>query len=426
MSNRLPVGATANPALAPPPKLLGKRRWIRQSLVWVLLFVALVFVRLDLTISGEFTVYPDHNADIRAPIDGLIAAIVVGEGAAVQRGQLIARIDTRDYRARHGEIEAEIAQTKAQRRLLTAGTRAEELVVAERQVATARTRHEHAQGLYQQAERLRIQALARARQTVKIAQSDLTFAREEEARYRKLANSGVVAKSRHSAVWRKLSNDRSRLAQAQSDVAVAEADGLGEVRREQALAKGEWDEAAARLAMLRAGSRAEERQAIDATIARHHVALELVRERLAQSRILSPIDGIVVTERLEEKIGQRVEAGDLIAEVYDFTTVKAEIFVPEKDVQAVSVGQEVNLKARAFPSRRFLGRITAIAPRAVASADGLSRRLIRVTTEIDNADLMLKPEMTGNAKIIGPKRPLYMLISRRFVQFLKVEFWSWW
>jgi Cu(I)/Ag(I) efflux system membrane fusion protein len=133
-----------------------------------------------------------------------------------------------------------------------------------------------------------------------------------------------------------------------------------------------------------------------------------------------------VTERIKEKVGQWVEAGDLIVEVYDTTTVNAEIMIAEKHVGAVMVGQSVKLKARAYPWQSFYVQVVAVAPRAIVDESGLNQRLIRVTTEIENIDLLLKPDMTGNAKIEGPARPLYALISRRFVNFLRVEFWSWW
>ncbi len=48
-----------------------------------------------------------------------------------------------------------------------------------------------------------------------------------------------------------------------------------------------------------------------------------------------------------------------------------------------------------------------------------------VTTEIDNPALLLKPEMTGQAKIVCGRRGLWQLITRRIVRTVKVEFWSW-
>lgn len=40
--------------------------------------------------------------------------------------------------------------------------------------------------------------------------------------------------------------------------------------------------------------------------------------------------------------------------------------------------------------------------------------------------LLLKSEMTANAKMPGGKRRLFDLLTRRFACGLRVEFWSWW
>jgi hypothetical protein len=69
--------------------------------------------------------------------------------------------------------------------------------------------------------------------------------------------------------------------------------------------------------------------------------------------------------------------------------------------------------------------VASIAPAAV-KAEAWRGQVLRVTTEIDNPDLLLKPEMTGNAKIICGKRPVFDLVTRRLARYIRVEFWSWW
>ena len=108
------------------------------------------------------------------------------------------------------------------------------------------------------------------------------------------------------------------------------------------------------------------------------------------------------------------------------TTVTVEMAVPEKEIADIRLGAAVMLKARAYPERRFQGKVTAIAPIATEPPDARTERTVRVTTQLDNADLLLKPEMTGHAKIYCGQRRLIDIITRRLVRFLKVEFWSWW
>jgi hypothetical protein len=52
--------------------------------------------------------------------------------------------------------------------------------------------------------------------------------------------------------------------------------------------------------------------------------------------------------------------------------------------------------------------------------------MIRVMTEIDNRSRLLKPEMTGSAKIYCGTRRVFELAMRRIARYVRVEFWSWW
>ncbi len=51
---------------------------------------------------------------------------------------------------------------------------------------------------------------------------------------------------------------------------------------------------------------------------------------------------------------------------------------------------------------------------------------ITVATELENPGLLLKPQMTGTAKIHCGERRAISLVTRRLVRYLRVEFWSWW
>jgi membrane fusion protein, copper/silver efflux system len=142
--------------------------------------------------------------------------------------------------------------------------------------------------------------------------------------------------------------------------------------------------------------------------------------------VLSPAAGVVATARLKERVGERVNRGDLITKVYEQSTVTAEILVSEKEIADVQLGQLVAMKARAFPDRNFLSAVTAIAPIAVEDQTGLGGRVVRVMTDIDNKLGLLKPDMTGSAKIYGGSRRIFSLAMRRIVRSVRVEVWSWW
>jgi len=86
----------------------------------------------------------------------------------------------------------------------------------------------------------------------------------------------------------------------------------------------------------------------------------------------------------------------------------------------------VIVKARAFPERPSEGRVTAIAPVAVKDEEAWRGKVFRVTTAVDNPDLLLRSDMTGTAKIYCGQRRLFDVVSRRLARYVRVEFWSWW
>ncbi|PYT12111.1 MAG: hypothetical protein DMG59_24505 [Acidobacteria bacterium] len=95
----------------------------------------------------------------------------------------------------------------------------------------------------------------------------------------------------------------------------------------------------------------------------------------------------------------------------------------EKEIADVKPGQQVALKARAFPRKTFYGTVASIAP---VATDGPLGKTVLVSCLIDNASAALRPEMTGMAKIYCGKRRISELLARRLTHYLRVDFWSLW
>jgi multidrug resistance efflux pump len=325
----------------------------------------LVLGRMDLRVMGGFTILPVHNTDIRAEVEGIVEEIYVDEGDAVSAGDPVARLSERDYRAELEKTRAELREKEAEYRLAVAGPRAEEVELATTAVAKAEER--------------------------------LGYARQQL--------------ERATALYERRFSSRKDFEDAEEHVAVCRRD---------------LEEAAGKLRVLRAGSRPEEIDAIEAGRARLEARRRYLEQQLERTRLASPIAGVIATPKLKEKIGSYVEPGDLIAEVHELTTVTADIAISEKDIADVRLGQEVVLKARALPHVSFHGTVTAIAPTVSEPEDPYAERTVRVTTGLDNRALLLKPHMTGNAKISCGRRRVVDLVTRRLARYVRVEFWSWW
>lgn len=405
---------------------------VRLILLFALVLAALFLVPWELTVSGEFAVAPRHNTDVRAEVDGIIAEVYVAEGQRVAAGELVSRLEDRDYRAELRAVGAQSDEVRARLKMLRAGPRVEERRVALQNLETAETRREYARRRLEEGERMQSARHAKAMAGLAVAEERLRYARNDLVRSRALFEGELISRRALEEAQERVAVADRELAGARADLAAVSAGDLaltGDLagfHKELAVAQKEMEEARARLRLLEAGSRPEEIEGAEATLARLLSQRSLLEDHLRLVIVRSPVDGVVTTPKPHEKVGQFLKKGDLIVEVHELATVKVEIAVSEREIGDVKVGQPVVVKARAFPERPSEGRVIAIAPIAVKDEEAWRGKVFRVTTAIANADLLLRPDMTGTAKIYCGQRRLFDVISRRFARYMRVEFWSWW
>jgi multidrug resistance efflux pump len=402
------------------------KRPTKVLLLLAALLVVLLLGRMELTVSGEFRVLPAQNADVRAEVEGIIEKILVEEGGAVNRGDLIARLSDRDSRAELRKIESEIAEKRAKLKGLEAGPRREEIEVASKAVETAKTRQDYVRKQYEEAERLHAERLSKGKATIEKAEERLKYARHYLDIFKTLWEEKAISRKQIEEAEEGVAVRQKELEEAQAERKIVLADALAEVRKALAVAEKEREEAEGKLTVLLAGSRPEDIEATRAEVARLASQRGYLEEQLQLLKVVSPISGVITTAKLKEKIGQHVKKGDLIAQVHELKTVRVEIPISEREIADVKLGHRVVLKARAYPGSSFSGKVTAIAPVAAKEDEGRGGKAILITTQIDNASLLLKPEMTGNAKIFCGKRRIFDLLTRRLARYIRVEFWSWW
>jgi multidrug resistance efflux pump len=403
---------------------LGPRK--RLAIGAAALLALLAAGRMELKVAGEFRVLPSSNADVRAGVVGLIEEVLVDEGDRVRAGDLLARISDRDLRAGLSQIEAEIDHKAAILRMLEMGPRPEEIELARKEGAKARTERDHAARQLAEGRRIQVEDLARQKAAVAKAEGELASSRKNLERVQALAGSGLIARQEVEDAAQRVAVRQNELAEEQAKLRMVQADDLAGDRKDLAVAEKEVEAGAARLRILHAGSRPEELEAQRADIAALESKRSHLEEQIRLTRVIAPHAGVIVTPRLKEKVGSKVESGELIAEVHALEKLTAEIAVPEMEIGTVHPGQPVVLKSRAFPERALHGRVTAVAPAVQAEEGGWGRTFVRVKAEIEAPGAPLRSEMTGQAKILCGKRSIFDLLTRRLTRYLRVEFWSWW
>jgi membrane fusion protein, heavy metal efflux system len=118
----------------------------------------------------------------------------------------------------------------------------------------------------------------------------------------------------------------------------------------------------------------------------------------AETPIFAPIAGTIVQRKVGP--GQYVNAGstDPVFVIGDLSTVWLVAFVRETDSAFVRVGQDIQFTVLAYPDRIFTASLSYVA----TALDPSSRRLL-VRATIENADMLLKPEMYANVGIFTEK-----------------------
>jgi membrane fusion protein (multidrug efflux system) len=111
------------------------------------------------------------------------------------------------------------------------------------------------------------------------------------------------------------------------------------------------------------------------------------------TRVTAPIGGII-TERFVE-LGSMITQGKELFRLADFNPLRARIYVPEKELRRIKVGQKVLLSIESEPDREFPAVIELI-----SSVIDPSSGTFKVTVEIDSAAGVLRPGMFASARIV--------------------------
>ena len=250
----------------------------------------------DAYVGGNVTPVAPHVA-------GFVAEIMVGDNRHIRAGQLLIRLDPRDFRAALGHARA---------------------VVAERGAAL--------EGL--EAKYVLQQAMVRqAEANLNAKAAEAKFAAEDAVRYRTLARTtfGTVQNAQRTAAL-----DES----AQSAAAAAQA-GLAAARQQLTVLQDEIAEARAGLGQAEAD-------------------LETARLNLGYTEIRSPIDGYLGNRNAQ--VGAYVASGAYLVSVIPARGLWVDANFKEDQLARMKPGQKAAVVADVLPGKVFHGHVLSLAP----------------------------------------------------------------
>lgn len=242
-------------------------------------------------------------------VGGFVAEVAVKEHQTVKAGDLLARIDDRDYRARLAQAEADLA-------LAVAGA--------------GSTRHTGQAGAQVSAARA---TAAAARSTVEQALANADKAQKDLDRTRDLVAQKMLSPQALDA------------AQATARAALAQV----ETSKQSANSATEQITASS-AALTAAQAKAEAARA----------ARDLAANQLADTRIVSPTSGVVAAKNVEQ--GQLVQAGQPLLSVVPLADLWVTANLKETELQDIKLGAVARVEIDAYPGVAVQGQVESISP----------------------------------------------------------------
>ncbi len=137
----------------------------------------------------------------------------------------------------------------------------------------------------------------------------------------------------------------------------------------------------------------DELDAASAAMGVSQAALEACRVRLDRSTIVAPTSGVLNSVPVEE--GEYLQAGDVVAEIVDLETVKVVVQVPERDVQYMAKGAQVQVSLDVGGREQELtGAITYISELADEQT-----RTTRLEVSVENRSRLLRSGQLVRVKL---------------------------
>ena len=301
---------------------------------------------------GRFLVSTDDayvkadNTTIAPKVSGYLNQVLVGDNQHVKTGQVLARIDDRDFKVALEQAKADIAATEA----------AVESKRAQLDVQWA--------------------VIDAAKATLDVDTAARVFTAQENKRYTDLAATGYGsvqnaqnAQARDNTAVAAIERDKANLASAQKQVELLKAE------------VAQADAAAAR-------AKAVERQA------------EL---NLSYTTITAPIEGVAGNRTL--RVGQFVQAGTQLMSLVPSNGAYVIANYKETQLGNVRAGQLVDIEVDMFPGKAVHGHVDSLAPAsgqefALLPPDNATGNFTKVVQRIpvkivlDNTDAVLRPGMS--------------------------------
>ncbi len=356
----------AAPAKAPEPRR-------RSARVFVLLFLLLVaagagvwaYLHFQNRESSDDANVDGHVSSIAPKISGNVAEVAVQDNQPVKAGDVLVRIDPRDFQAKVNQAKAALLQAESQlqsaqtavpwtNETTQSGTTAAEAQLADAQAELARTRiaYEQASGA----------DLAYAEANVRAKQANHERAQADLARMRPLSEKSEISRQQFDAYMA-----AARVAESEWQAAQEK---LASAQKEAAIRKASLDVAQSRVNHAKAQvetSVANRKQVAirtadvggaNAAVAAARANLEAAELQLSYTTIVAPSSGVVTHKSVE--VGQIVAPGQSLMTIIPLEDTWVTANFKETQLAHVRPGQKAEIRVDMY-GKTVTGHVDSIA-----------------------------------------------------------------
>jgi membrane fusion protein (multidrug efflux system) len=354
--------------LEPPPKGLANpktRAMLFGGGIVLLALIVGLFLYYRNRESTDDAQVDGHITQISSKVYGRVGEVLVNDNQQVKAGQLLVKLDPRDYQAALDQAKAQLAlaETDAQSagidvprtQLNTqSGTSS-----ADAQLAGSQADLMRAQAAYDQA---RTADLAWAQANVEKSKANALLGQADLERYTPLMQKGEISKQQYDAA--------KANADATASALKADQEKLVQAERGVEIAKAQLDAARAHVQQAQAGiisAKADTKQVVMrqadargkiAKVQQARAALDAAQLNLEYTTVVAPVDGVVTHKQVE--VGQIVQQGQGLMVVVPLQDVWITANFKETQLRSMKAGQKAEVKVDTY-GRTFSGHVDSIA-----------------------------------------------------------------
>lgn len=349
--------ATAAPeretaAVSETPTAKARRNFIIGGVVLLLLLVAgFFYYRSTFTEDTDDAQVDGDLYQVSARVTGHVVDVPVTENQSVNKGDVIAQLDPRDYQVALEQAQAELANAQASYAQATSNVPIT-AVSTRTQVSTSSQDVATAQAGVAEARKQVAAAEARVDQQ----KANALKAQLDVDRYTPLVAKDIISKQQYDQAVAQAAATKAGLMEAQQDV-VAQQENV-----RQAEARLAASQSSARQAIQNGPKQVQvekaRAEAANAQIQQAQARVDQAKLNLSYCRIVAPISGIISKKNVA--VGTNVSVGQNLLTIVPLDNLWITANFKETQLDHMKTGQAVTIKVDALGGRKYKGHVTQI------------------------------------------------------------------